>query len=343
MNEHRIGWSLSAALRSPAVHFVVVGALLYALSGSQETEPAAQVLLEIPAARVELLRNDLHFELGRSPSPTELRAAVDSLIDEEVLIRHALDLGLDREPAVERRLAQIASFVEGDENDMEQGIEADLANRARALGLQRSDRVVRNILIDRASRLIRAAVLVREPTDAALERYLNENAAVFRRPSRWALAHVELREVSASEAEQQLDLLNEAALGPEIVAADLAGWGKSPSVPSVLPALSERDLARRFGHGFAGALAEMPEGVWAGPVSSPYGLHLVRILEHRPGVVPPLDEVRDEVRGRLRHELAERWLDERLRGLRAEYDVRVGPVRMASWKVSKTRKGKASS
>lgn len=321
-------WSLTQALRSPGVHFVVVGALLYSVSGSQQPEPPERATLAISAAKVEQLRADLHFELGRSPSPEELRSAVDSWIDEEVLIRHALELGLDREPAVERRLAQIAAFVDGDDLDR-RGSDAVLADRARELGLQLSDRVVRNILIDRASRLIRAAVLVREPTDAALQSYLEEHAEVFRSPSVLALAHVELRRASVEEAESVLDRISEALPDSELSSDDLTGWGDPPSVPAVLPGLTERELSRRFGPAFVSALAEMPDDGWSGPIRSPHGLHLVRILERRPGALPSLSTVRNQVRGRLRHELAEHWLDERLKGLRAEFDIRLGPEAVA--------------
>ncbi len=326
--------ALGAISRSPAVHFAVVGALLYGLSGSPGPQPEDRAVLEISAQRVALLRTDLHLELGRAPSPAELQAAVDTWIDGEVLIRHAVELGLDREPAVERRLAQIAAFVDGEARDP-QASEAVLADRARELGLHMSDRVVRNILIDRASRLIRAAVLVREPTEGALRQYLEQHADLFRTPSRLALAHVELRRASMGEAAEKaeaqalLERLAEALPEKEIHADALAGWGDAPSVPSVLPALTERDLIRRFGPQFVDALAEMPEGEWSGPVRSAHGLHLVKVQERRPGALPPLSTVEDQVRGRLRHELAERWLQERLQGLRAEFDVRLSPDAVA--------------
>ena len=46
------------------------------------------------------------------------------------------------------------------------------------LGLHHGDLVVRRILIDAAKRLIRVAVLSREPTEAALEAYLREHPGV---------------------------------------------------------------------------------------------------------------------------------------------------------------------
>ncbi len=50
-----------------------------------------------------------------------------------------------------------------------------------------------------------------------------------------------------------------------------------------------------FGKGFFERLAELPPGVWAGPVASGYGVHLVRILDSLAARTPPLEEVRDAV------------------------------------------------
>ncbi len=42
-------------------------------------------------------------------------------------------------------------------------------------------------------------------------------------------------------------------------------------------------------------LAELPPGVWTGPVASTYGTHLVRIVDSLPARTPPLQEVRKRV------------------------------------------------
>lgn len=335
-------------LRSPAVHFLLAGGLLYLAStslGPGEAGDGGEVReLRLSTAQVERLREDLRSQLGRPPSQAQLEEAVRRRIDEEVLLDHALDLGLDREPAVERRLAQIAGFVSTTEPAQVSPVEAgstiaegssavdgsyvggdrasqaELAELARQLGLHRSDRVARNISIDRASRLIRAAILAHEPTEAALEAHLVEHADLFRAPDRLALEHVEVRDDDPATARARAE-----ALLPRLRAAeaDPATLGDRPSVPSRLRAQPERALARRFGHSFAEALADLPEGTWAGPLASRYGWHLVRITERRPGPEPTLEPVRDDVRAHWRHQHSERWLRERLAQLRATYRIEI--------------------
>ncbi len=50
-----------------------------------------------------------------------------------------------------------------------------------------------------------------------------------------------------------------------------------------------------FGKGFFERLAELKPGAWAGPVTSAYGVHLVRIGESLAARKPPLEEIRDAV------------------------------------------------
>ena len=42
-------------------------------------------------------------------------------------------------------------------------------------------------------------------------------------------------------------------------------------------------------------LADLKPGVWAGPVTSAYGVHLIRIGESLAARTPPLEEIRDAV------------------------------------------------
>src|SRR5262249_46676471 len=179
---------------------------------------------------------------------------IQLLIDQEVLYAYALRLGLDKDPVVERRLSQIATFVS--ENPHEAKSTEELANEAVLLGLTESDLVVRRILIDGARRLIRAAILIREPSDSLLEQYLQEHADEFRLPARVRLSHVLVdprihREQTEHDARELLARLRADAVRPE----QAADYGDRGLVAANLAALPEVELERRFGHKFVEQLA----------------------------------------------------------------------------------------
>jgi parvulin-like peptidyl-prolyl isomerase len=80
-------------------------------------------------------------------------------------------------------------------------------------------------------------------------------------------------------------------------------------------------VARDFGDRFAAALAAAPEGQWAGPVASAYGVHLVRIDRRVPAETPSLATVRAEVQREWENERRQKARAARLAELRARYDV----------------------
>ncbi len=93
-------------LREPLFLFLVVGALLFGLYNlvSNQTQESGEVLrIQVTAADIDQLRAGWERQMGRPPWPEELQGLTDNFIREEVLVREALALGLDRDDTVVRR------------------------------------------------------------------------------------------------------------------------------------------------------------------------------------------------------------------------------------------------
>ena len=104
--------------REPLLHFVLLGALIFALNGwrakQRPADPAAP-RIEVTAAVIERLRAAFERQFGKAPNAEELRGLVMAHIREEVFYREAQALGLDRDDTiVRRRLAQMMEFLTGD-------------------------------------------------------------------------------------------------------------------------------------------------------------------------------------------------------------------------------------
>lgn len=100
-------------LREPLVHFLLAGALLFAVFGRTEgegTTPDKEIV--VTSADVERLSKVFERTWRRPPSDDELQKAVSDFIREEVLYRTALSLGLDKDDMViRRRLRQKMDFL----------------------------------------------------------------------------------------------------------------------------------------------------------------------------------------------------------------------------------------
>jgi hypothetical protein len=105
-------------LREPLLHFLLLGAALFALNAWRAKDrpaDAAALQIEVTAAVIEQLRAASERQLGKAPNAEELRGLVMARIREEIFYREALALGLDRDDTIVRqRLAQKMEFLTGD-------------------------------------------------------------------------------------------------------------------------------------------------------------------------------------------------------------------------------------
>lgn len=306
-------------LNTPALHMLAIGGLMFGLAGLRSGAGVVErPRIVIAEHRVDALLRTFVEDNLRLPTPAERAEMLDALIDEEVLYDYALSLGMHEQTAAQRRLAQIADFVEANPHA---GSEAERAAAAMELGLHHGDLVVRRILVDSARRLIRAVVLLREPDPESLEAFLAANPQEFTRPARTRISQVTVNGFKWPDTEERTRRLLERIRGESLDVDAALALADESLEPARLPPLTEQALATRFGADFAAAAIALPEGGWYGPIASRYGHHLIYVHERHDAFVPALDEIRDDVGERLRQKLADEWLALRLRELRAEYEI----------------------
>jgi len=99
--------------REPLVHFLLIGALLFA--GLTVVRSLRRPVVQIDAQDLNQLAAYWEIQMQRPPSKAELRSIIHDRIDEELLAREALRLGLDKgDMIVRRRLAQKMAFATDD-------------------------------------------------------------------------------------------------------------------------------------------------------------------------------------------------------------------------------------
>lgn len=312
------GSSRQSLFRRPIVHFVIGGVLLFAfdrLWWSAE-EPASIVRAPI-VIDVAQLRDAQTKALGRAPTEAEERGLLRQEIDQELLYRDALARGLDEgDRAIRAWLIRKMRFVSDDPERSDE----ELYQEALALGLDRGDAVVRRSLVEKMRLLAGLLSPPEEPTEEELGAYRDRHAEVFREPPRLSIEHVFLSRDRRAEA---LDA--EAVAMLETLRADPAGDWRGQGDPFPLGRTfklrSERQLGASFGPGFAVEAAKLPVGVWAGPVESAYGKHLVRVTEAEAERMPSVDALQNQLRHRLLAERREETLQDMVEDLRSQYEI----------------------
>jgi hypothetical protein len=100
-------------IRQPLIHFFVLGAVLFVLFDVVNDDAGAVPgEIVVDANRIEALVSRFERTWQRPPSLEERKGLIDSWVQEEMLYREGLALGLDRDdPVVRRRMAQKVDFM----------------------------------------------------------------------------------------------------------------------------------------------------------------------------------------------------------------------------------------
>ncbi|CAB1076027.1 hypothetical protein D1AOALGA4SA_3829 [Olavius algarvensis Delta 1 endosymbiont] len=161
---------------------------------------------------------------------------------------------------------------------------------ALALGLDRNDTVVRRRLRQKMEFLTDTGIYLQEPAAGELESYFTANVQAYRSEPRLAFEQIYLGESPATAIVSQTlkTLVSEPATDPTTL-------GQRTLLPAQLKLSPPGAIDSVFGRGFYRQIAELAPGTWGGPVTSVYGVHLVRTLDGRPARLPPLEEVRETV------------------------------------------------
>jgi hypothetical protein len=100
----------------PFVHFIIIGAALFALGEQLEQQQQTdRYSIAVGSAELKRFAGLWEKQYGGEPSPAELNELAENYIRQEVLYREALSLGLDKgDEVVKRRLVQKLEFLQQD-------------------------------------------------------------------------------------------------------------------------------------------------------------------------------------------------------------------------------------
>ena len=192
---------------------------------------------------------------------------------------------------------------------------------ATALGLDQEDPYIRRRLRMKMELLVEDLAASAPPADDDLLEYLERNREKFREDTQIAFSHVYLDPNRRSDTldDEISELLVQ--LGTLDGKENPENYGDATLLPNVYPLTRAEAIDRQFGQGFAEMVEEMEPGTWQGPVTSSYGLHLVRLDAIVEGYDPALDDIRAAVERELMAERRRVMLESTSDRLRQKYTV----------------------
>jgi peptidyl-prolyl cis-trans isomerase C len=271
-------------LREPLLHFLILGVMLfgvyaYAERGRDGVEPSRQIQLTLDdLAQLEML---FQSQWKRDPTPEEFGRMVETKVQEEVLYREGLAMGLDKDDTiVKRRMAQKMQFIAEDVAAARAPTSAEL----KAWFEKNTDKF-------------------QEPPRVSF-RHL-----YFSPDKRGTRAKGDAVAALAKLAGQPEDAKLAATLADPFMFQEYYR-DRAPDF-----------LGKEFGPKFALAVAKLPTGSWQGPVESGFGWHLVYVDTLVPGRVPAFEEIEGDVKTAwLSEQKATAW-EKAYKDMRAKYTV----------------------
>jgi peptidyl-prolyl cis-trans isomerase C len=270
--------------REPLVHFLLLGGLLFAVYGYVERGHGSVQ----QSKQIRLTTDDLSqmFQLFRSqwrrdPTPEELRTLIEDKVQEEVLYREALVLGIDKDDTiVRRRMAQKMQFLAEDVAAAREPTRAELATWYET-----------------------------HRDQFASPPRISFRHVYFSPDRRGKRAHDDAAAALTKLAGQPEDTNLTATIADTFMFQEYYR-DRTPEY-----------LGKEFGPNFALAIAKLSPGSWQGPVESGLGWHLIFVDMLIPGSLPAFEEVEADVRAAwLAEQKAQAW-EKAYEDMRAKYTV----------------------
>ena len=206
---------------------------------------------------------------------------------------------------------------------VEQKVQSEVLYReALALGLDKNDEIVKRRMAQKMQFLAEDVAAAQEPTTADLKAWYATQTDKFAMPKRVSFRHLYF------SPDTRCDTARRDATK---LLAQLSGQPQAVKLPesSADPFMFQeyyRDraadfLGKEFGPQFALSVAELPEGVWQGPIESGFGWHLVFVDTAIPGRVPDFEEIEPAVKTAWLAEQKVLAWDKAYKEMRAKYTV----------------------
>lgn len=276
---------MKTLLREPLVHFLLLGAALFAVYAYVSGTPASsgELTTQIALTPQEVLELTTYHmqQTRRAPTPEEMNALVERLVQDEVLYREAMAMGIDKhDPVVKSHLAKkMRGMTEG--------------------------------FID-----------VPEPSASELQTWYVKNADKFQVPARASFRQVffaadrrgEKAKPDAAEALTKL-----AGQGKD---SQLAGTLGDPANSSDhYEGVSPAELTKMYGTEFVSGISKAAQGTWQGPIQSSKGWHLVFVDSYDAGGAPDFKEIEPAIKKAWEIEQRQAAWRKAYEAMRAKYTV----------------------
>lgn len=269
----------------PVVQFMGIGLLMFLINTyilqADSAKNENEYNVSLTAGEVRSMQEVWTSKWQRPPTEVEMEGMINQRVEETILFREAVKIGLDKnDDIIRQRMAQKLEFLS---NDL---VKPDSAT----------------------------AKEVKEYFERNIENYTTPRNITITQ------LFVDPKKHGASQEEEvrtRLTKLN----GMDAASSGISRYGDQFLLQSYFPNKSELELGKLFGGEFANNIFEFEADKWVGPVNSQYGPHLVYIANKTQAIVPDLETVKELVTEDLQRAKQEKLNSLNIDGILSRYKV----------------------
>ncbi len=271
--------------KQPVVQFLLIGLLMFLVNTfiieAKGSDNEDEYKVYLTSGEVNSMQEMWTSQWSRPPTKMELQGMINQRVEETILFREAVKIGLNKnDNIIRQRMAQKLEFLSG-----------DLVKPDSATSQEVQDYFELNIEKYTTPENITLTQLFVNPK---IHRDLLEN-----------------------EVNTRLSKLN----GMNASSSNISKYGDQFSLQTYFPDKPQLELAKLFGSEFAAKVFELETGEWVGPVKSQYGAHLVYVMYKTPAVIPEFETVQEMVAGDLQRERQKELNNLYIDGILSRYEV----------------------
>ncbi len=188
---------------------------------------------------------------------------------------------------------------------------------AYALGLDKQDKEIENILLKQMNFIMINSSEILEPSEEELEKYYKKNIEDYSKVESISFSHIYFSNLKDPKIEETFNLLEVAN-----ISADKAVYFGNIFKPSnaVLDAGYE-DVEELYGKYFTRKLFSLKKGLWHKQTHSKFGLHLVYVTDKKISDTYEFDEVQERVYLDFKSERLRERFKNSYENLKSQYSV----------------------
>jgi peptidyl-prolyl cis-trans isomerase C len=238
-------------------------------------------ILFISMNDIAFLEQTWESRMNRPPTAEERKGLVDSYIQDQVMFKTALEMGLDKgDQVIKGRMVQKLRFLGNDLIRPPQPSEQDLITYYEK----------------------HKEEYIPEETITITHIYFDPDKR---------------DDETISDANEVLEILT----SMNELNRDVSLYGDPFMLQNYYPERTTLEIRKLFGRGFTESVFELEPGVWHGPVLSGYGTHLVYVHNHQKNELLSFEIVREQVKTEWMEEMQKKLNKKYVDGLMARYEI----------------------